>query len=52
MMATGDRVYRTLLAATRFFKRGWGPLETYERYELTLRAAVILKLKAFVTADF
>ena len=30
-MAAGDRAYRTLLAATRFFKKGWGPVETYER---------------------
>ncbi len=31
-MATVDRLYRKILAATRFFSNGWGPESAYERY--------------------
>ena len=30
-MATADRLYRRAVAFTRFFSRGWGPVETYEK---------------------
>ena len=31
LMAALDKLYRSILVATRFFSRGWGPTHAYER---------------------